>query len=320
MVRKVRSHPPALLRRTLRTLKEETSLQRGDAIVVGVSGGGDSMALLHVLSVLTPQFGYSLCAHGVDHGLRSEANAELDGAEQLAKSLGVPFSRSHLGLKAGGNLQERAREGRYRALEATAESTGARWIATAHHHQDRAETLLIRLLRGTGPRGLAVLPAEAAGRLRPFIRSERSAIASHLQRHRLPFAEDPSNRDPHYLRTRVRHELLPLLEELAEGATQRLNRLADEMSVPDSHPQLVRDAEGNPLHLGPVHNAQIRRAVALKQTDACIWLPGGAQLRLDPHTGQPCVHAFLQAPNCRKNPKAPTEKPLAGGGNRAKSD
>lgn len=277
------------------------------------------MALLHVLAALSPKLGCTLHAHGVDHGLRPEAKAELDSAEQLAMQLGVPFARTEIHLERSGNLQARARDARYRALDQAAQTVGARFVATAHHHQDRAETLLIRLLRGTGPRGLAVLPAQAPRRLRPFIRSPRSAVLAHLGRHKIPFAQDPSNRDPHYLRTRVRHELLPLLEELAEGATDRLNRLADEMSSHPSVPALVQDENGKPLHLGPVHNAQIRRAIDFKQGQACIWLPGGAQVRLDQRTGQPCVHASRHGPKSLKKPKAPAEKHPSRGGNRTKS-
>jgi len=126
-----RSHPPALLRRTARTLREETPLSRGDGVLVAVSGGGDSMALLHVLARLAPELGIQLWAHGVDHGLRPEAAAELDLAEQLARELGVPFSRSLLGISDGGNLQARAREARYAALDAEAALVGARWDEAA---------------------------------------------------------------------------------------------------------------------------------------------------------------------------------------------
>src|SRR5262245_50588186 len=99
------SHPPALLRRTERTLREETPLAAGDRIVLGLSGGGDSVALLHVLARLAARLHFELFAHGVDHGLRPEAAGELELGAQLAAELGVPFSRSELRLDAGGNLQ-----------------------------------------------------------------------------------------------------------------------------------------------------------------------------------------------------------------------
>ena len=279
------SHPPALLRRTERTLREETPLERGDRILVAISGGGDSVALLHVLARLAPRLGFELCAHGIDHGLRPAARAELDLAAELASTLGVSFSRSELALAEGGNLQARAREARYAALDTAAERADARWVATAHHASDRAETVLLRLLRGTGPRGLGVLPAAAERRLRPFIRSPKSAILLHLERHALRCANDPSNQDPRYLRTRIREELLPLLESLTPGAARRLNLLADECMAPEAgfqDPLVVTDAQGHEVPLGRTHAAQIRRAHKLKQPGVRIWLPGGQELLLSP--------------------------------------
>jgi tRNA(Ile)-lysidine synthase len=270
------SHPPALLRRTARTLREETPLARGDGVVVAVSGGGDSIALLHVLARLRGELGIELFAHGVDHGLRPEAGAELDLAERLARELGVEFCRTRLALAAGGNLQARAREARYAALDAAREQRGARWVATAHHANDRAETVLLRILRGASPRGLAVLPAASPARLRPFIRSPQSAIRRHLERHALMFASDPSNRDPRFLRSRVRHELIPLLEDIAAGATEQLNHLADEWT--DEAPVVVTDAKGHAVPLRRSQAAQIRLARKMRRTTARVWLAGGLEI------------------------------------------
>ena len=276
------SHPPALLRRTARTLREETPLERGDRVVVAVSGGGDSIALLHVLGRLRGELGIELRAHGVDHGLRAEASAELDLAERLAGELGVPFSRSVLALVDGGNLQARARDARYAALDAVREREGARWVATAHHADDRAETVLMRVLRGTSPRGLAVLPPASPSRLRPLIRSRKSAILLHLERHGLAHAADPSNLNPRFLRTRIRHELIPLLEDLAPGATGQLNLLADEWT--EQSPVVVTDAQGHALPVRRSQAAQIRRAQKMRSTTARIWLAGGLEII-------PCGHS-----------------------------
>ena len=302
-----RSHPPALLRRTARTLREETPVARGDRVVVAVSGGGDSVALLHVLARLAPELGVELFAHGVDHGLRAEAGAELDLAERLALSLGVPFSRTVLSVPEGGNLQARARAARYAALDAARERVGARWVATAHHANDRAETVLMRILRGTSPRGLAVLPAAAEQRLRPLIRSPKSAILLHLERHGLEHAHDPSNRERRFLRTRIRHELLPLLEELTPGATEHLNLLADEVTEP--LPVVVTDAQGRELPVRRSQAAQIRRAQKLKRTDARIWLTGGLEII-------PCGDDMVRADVVDRPAPAP-KKPESGQEKRA---
>lgn len=298
-----RSHPPALLRRTERTLREETPLARGDRVVVAVSGGGDSTALLHVLARLAARLHVELHAHGVDHGLRTGAAAELDLAERLAGDLGVPFSRSVLDVGDGGNLQARARAARYAALDAVAERIGARWVATAHHENDRAETILMRILRGTSPRGLAILPAASERRLRPLIRSPASAIVAHLARHGLSFATDPSNQNPRFLRTRIRHELIPLLEDLNPGVTAHLNLLADEWSEPE--PVVVTDAQGRALPLMRSQAAQIRRAHKQKQKRARIWLPGGLEVTASEHM----QGIIADRPNVVAHPALAPKKP-----------
>jgi tRNA(Ile)-lysidine synthase len=196
-------------------------------VLVAVSGGPDSMALLHVLALLRARLAFGLFAHGVDHGLRPAASAELDLAADLARSLEVPFSRSRVSLSPGGNLQARARTVRWEALRTAASRTGADRIATGHHADDRAETVLMRILRGTGPRGLAALPPVDGDRIRPFYRARRADIDAHVARHALPHAIDPSNRDPRFLRSRVRHEVLPMLEGLSPRVVEHLCALAD---------------------------------------------------------------------------------------------
>jgi tRNA(Ile)-lysidine synthase len=315
------SHPPALLRRTERTLREETPLAPGDRIIVAVSGGGDSCALLHVLARLAPALGVELHAHAVDHGLRSEAAAEIELAAELAAELGVPFSRSSVVLASGGNLQARAREARYAELDRVAREHHAAWVATGHHASDRAETVLMRILRGTSPRGLGVLPAASERRLRPFIRSPKSAVSLHLERHALRHANDPSNQSPRFLRTRIRNELIPLLEQLTPGAAERLNLLADEWAEPE--PLVVTDGRGRALPMKRSQAAQIRRAQKLGQPDARIWLSGGLEMRV-PHAGSIALSADrAEARNpaqTRKKPRPAGEKQSARGAKPTKSD
>lgn len=226
-----RSHPPSLRTLIDRTTRDHRLIAPGETVLVAVSGGPDSMALLHGLSMLRDKRRFSLVACGVDHGLRIAAAAELDGAETLADRLGIPFVRRHLAVSPGGNLQARAREARHAALAHAAAEQGAHQIATGHHAEDRAETVLIRLLRGSGPRGLACLPPRSGKLIRPMIFAPRSAIDAHLERHGLSLsvANDPSNHDPRFLRTRVRKELLPLLRALSPGIVNHLTGLSDDL-------------------------------------------------------------------------------------------
>ena len=226
-----RSHPPTLITLVRAALRDHDLIPRGGTVLVAVSGGADSMALLHVLGLLRRDRSFGLFAHGVDHGLRSEAAAELDAAEAFARSLDVPFTRTRVVVHPGGNLQARARTVRWDALEAAAARASADRIATGHHADDRAETMLMRILRGTRARGLAVLPPRDGDRIRPMLRARRTEILSHVVRHRIPHCDDPSNRDPRFLRVRVREELLPVLERLNPGVVDHMYALADELGV-----------------------------------------------------------------------------------------
>ncbi len=250
-------------------------------VLAAVSGGPDSMALLHVLARLAPKLGIDVRAHGVDHGLRAEARGELDVAAAVARDLGVPFGRSELTVARGGNLQARARAARYEALATAARAVNATAIATAHHADDRAETVLLRLLRGAGPRGLAVLPPRTAlgetglDLVRPLLRARREAVLAHLARHGVRFSADPSNRDPRYLRTRVRLELLPLLVGLSPGIVDHLVALADQLGH-----ETTDGSSGFPLPRATQDAlAELMRS---RSRSARVWLPGGLVATVDP--------------------------------------
>ncbi|HEY8076100.1 MAG TPA: tRNA lysidine(34) synthetase TilS [Labilithrix sp.] len=261
---------PTLATIARRAIEGEAELARGSVVLVAVSGGPDSMALLDVLATLAPKRGVGVFAHGVDHGLRREAAAELDRAEALAHELDVPFGRTRVDVARGGNVQARAREARYEALAAAARACRASAIATAHHADDRAETVLLRLLRGAGARGLAVLPARAplvkgVDLVRPLLRARRADILTHLDRHAIPFATDPSNADPRYVRTRVRREVLPLLESLDPQIVRHLADLADDLG------RLEAGEVGLPRATQRALVELLRKPSASAQ----VWLPGG---------------------------------------------
>jgi tRNA(Ile)-lysidine synthase len=225
------SHPPTLLTLAKRALTTEIELPKNARILVATSGGPDSMALLDVLAKLREELDISIVAHGVDHGLRPDASAELDVAEGHAKRLGVVFARTRVRVAPGGNVQARAREARHAALAAAKKRARAKFVATAHHAGDRAETVLMRILRGSGASGLAVLPAIDGDLVRPLIRATREDVILHLERHAVPFMQDPSNDDARFLRTRVRREVLPLLAELDPNVVSHLCALADDLAA-----------------------------------------------------------------------------------------
>ena len=297
-----RSHPPTLITLVGRTLREECGVGRGARVLLALSGGGDSTALLHVLSLLAKKQGFLLVAHGVDHGLRPEASRELDVAQAHCDALGVVFSRTVLALPNGGNLQARARDARREALARAAADTHAQFIATAHHADDRAETVLLRLLRGSGPRGLSVLPPRAGVWIRPQCRARKLDVTAHLQRHRLAFAEDPSNQNRRFMRTRVRFELMPLLEQLSPQIVGHLCALADALAeASESAPQLpaLTDEHGVALLLNRAQRLLVGRARSLEQRTARVSLPNGRELSLDPVTLEPLIGAARPRPRKR---------------------
>jgi tRNA(Ile)-lysidine synthase len=218
-----------LLQRVRRTVKRYDMLVPGDRVLVAVSGGPDSVALLGALVALAPGLGVAVYAAHLNHGLRGEESLrDQHCAEEVAARLGVPcvLGKSE-SIHAGPNLEERARRERYAFLTRAAAEQRCTKIATGHTCDDQAETLLMRLLRGTGSDGLAGIRAVRDGRIiRPLIECSRSEVMEFLSAQRLPFCEDSSNRDRRFLRNRVRHELIPLLQSISPTAQRNLAAVA----------------------------------------------------------------------------------------------
>ncbi len=200
-------------------LRHVASILPGDSIVVAVSGGLDSMALLDVLCELRGKLEYEVSVAHLDHGLRanSASDAEFVAASVRARGLGVHTRRvdvNEYAQRAGLSVEAAGRELRYQFLEDIRVGTGSRYIATGHHASDQAETVLMRMLRGSGTRGLAAMePLRVGGNhLRPLLEFERKTVAEYAESRGLDYREDATNMDTRFLRNRIRHELLPLLE------------------------------------------------------------------------------------------------------------
>ncbi len=189
----------------------------GDRIVVAVSGGADSVCLLHLLRQLATRRSLLLHVAHLNHQFRPEAAEEAAFVASMAERWGIPATVSSqpvgaLSKSLGLGKQEGARHLRYLFLKETAQAVDARWMATAHTADDQAETYVMRLLRGAGARGLAsILPVRDGTILRPLLGITRAAIEAELRRNGIKWCEDPSNRSTVYLRNRIRHELLPMM-------------------------------------------------------------------------------------------------------------
>jgi tRNA(Ile)-lysidine synthase len=202
-------------------------------VLVAVSGGPDSMALLVGLWQLQAHYNCTLLVAHINHQLRGEeAGRDAKFVRQQAERLELPYYQTQVDVKTYQRTsrlspQHAARQLRYASLRALQESLGATRIALGHTADDQAETLLLRLLRGTGPAGLAGIPAVRLPFIRPLITTYRTAILSYLQTEGVLWVEDSSNTHRTYLRNRIRLDLLPVLQQYNPQVRQRLITLAE---------------------------------------------------------------------------------------------
>lgn len=232
-------HP--LVRSVAKALRTRCAVQSNTAIVVGCSGGADSVALLRVLALLADRrkWGLKLIVGHVQHHLRDDA-AEADASfvESLAKQLDLPYARRDIEPgKQPGNLEANARTMRYQALADIAGEHDATLVATAHHADDQLETLLMRMLRGASVQGLRGIawrrPVRTAQTsrpihlIRPMLAAPRAAVLDLLAQLDQPWQEDATNADTTRTRARLRHEVLPLLKSIQPDAANKAALLTD---------------------------------------------------------------------------------------------
>jgi tRNA(Ile)-lysidine synthase len=288
------SDPGRRLAGSVRRALRESDLREGDHLLVAVSGGVDSVVLLHLLARLAPGAGLALTAAHLDHGLRAESAADAAFVADLCAGLGVPLLAARRAVRArpGESPEAAARRVRYRFLQAAARKAGAKALATAHHADDLAETVLMRLLAGAGSAGLAAMARPRPGVLRPLLDHPKADLVAYAERRNLAFREDASNRDPRFDRNRVRAEVLPALAAVNPNVVATLGRearvLADEAdflarTAAEAMKALSRDdAEGLPngatalarTGLAGLHPAVARRLVADLVTNLVATLPG----------------------------------------------
>ncbi|OGQ35302.1 MAG: tRNA lysidine(34) synthetase TilS [Deltaproteobacteria bacterium RIFCSPHIGHO2_12_FULL_43_9] len=207
----------------IKSVKEEIAkyslIKPGDRIIVALSGGVDSVVLLDVLSKLRDELTSDLIVAHVNHGLRGkDSDRDAEFAKNMAKEYGFPFygkkiDIAHLQTVLQGSPQEIAREERLQYLEQLAEKIEAHRIALGHNWDDQSETVLMRLIRGAGPTGLRGMGHSRGRFIRPLLDISRSEIAEYALTHKLKNVEDESNKSDAYLRNKIRHKLIPLLEK-----------------------------------------------------------------------------------------------------------
>ena len=238
---------PALLDQIVRTVQERRLFDPGQHLLVAVSGGPDSIALLSLLAVLAPSWRLALTAVHFNYGLRG---GESDGDEEFVSSFcrtrSIPLIVRRPVLtkqRRASSLQLLARWARYEAMKSLAHELHADKIVTGHTANDQAETMLLWMLRGAGVTGLAGMPfVRERIIVRPLLRTTREDILAYLKEEGLSYRQDSSNLTPVYRRNRVRRDLLPVMEDITPGIVRLLERQADVLRADDAYlEQVVND-------------------------------------------------------------------------------
>jgi tRNA(Ile)-lysidine synthase len=284
-------------------------------VVVACSGGADSLALL----ILATEAGLGPVAVHVDHGLRPESAGEADVVRDSAHVLGVDVRCVRVDVSDGGNLEARAREARYAALEATRAELGATAVLVAHTADDQAETVLLNLLRGSGASGLAGMPVRRGHVVRPLLGVRRADVHRVVAARGLVPVTDPSNQDRAHRRNWVRLDALPALSEGAQrdlvpvlnrqAAVMRaeadfMDELADALlaeagadqpkvrTLAAAHPALARRAMRRWLGVPPPSLAEVERVLAVARCERkAAELSGGRRVWREAgvlHQAVPC--------------------------------
>lgn len=302
------------------TIKQNNLIIKGDRIIVGVSGGPDSTALLYILNSLKEKFGLKLRVAHLDHMLRKNSAQDAEFVKNLAQKLGIPATIARINVKAlagQGSVEEIARNTRLKLFSKVAKSFKAKKIALGHNLDDQAETVLMRLLRGSGLYGLSAMqPKRKINGLtiiRPLLDTRRKDIEKFLKSKKIKSCFDQSNLEDIYLRNRIRNSLLPLLEKhynqnirqvlasLAESSAGDYDYLSKAAAnLPESgkkalalkrlikmHPAIRRlllrnaiaRAKGNTRSIGFVHIKELEDLIFNRPPNSIVDLPHGISVR-----------------------------------------
>jgi len=224
-----------ILKKVQKTIEKYSMLSKGDRVLIGVSGGPDSMALLHILNKLQKEYNLELFVAHLNHGLRgSESDRDEKFVKEACKKMGINFFSKKISPRdlhaSGVSLEESARKVRYEYFEELAKKLNCNRIALGHTSDDQAETVLMRFIRGSGLKGLGGIPPTRKNGLiiRPLIETWRKEIEEFLSSEGIQFVVDSTNQSEDFLRNRYRHKLIPFIEkEFNPGIKKTLVRTGE---------------------------------------------------------------------------------------------
>ncbi len=272
--------------------RDHAPLAGGDTMLIAFSGGADSTALLDAMCAYARPRAIRVAAAHIDHQLDPGSRARAEAAKTTAATLGLALTIHRQNVPAqkrrSESLEVAARRIRYRELEKAASVLGARYIATAHHRDDQAETVLLRLASGHGLSALAAVPARRGSIVRPLLGQSRKDLLRYVRRRGLTWIEDPTNRDLTTPRNRLRHLLIPILgaknpdiairlaslAQAAKGANTRLTREFDQLLAPSR--------EGSAVTVSRRVLETLPTTVLPTQSSTCS---GAAAVAAGPHEG-----------------------------------
>lgn len=222
------------MEKVIRFIKEKSLIQKGDKILIGVSGGADSVYLLLVLCTLKKQMNLTLRAVHVNHGIRLEALADQTFVEELCEKYKVPckvFTEDVIQISKNKkiSLEEAGREARYRLFYQELTEHGFDKIAVAHHQDDQAETFLFRIARGTGVEGAGAMKPMDKKLIRPLLCMRKQEIKEELRGMDQNWVEDASNEDDTYARNKIRNQVIPNLEKVNQKAVEHISSLTEDI-------------------------------------------------------------------------------------------
>jgi len=262
-----------LLRRFHKSLLQSGCIPAGSRVLVAVSGGSDSVALLSLLHQIADTMELHLEAAHLDHALRDASCTDASFVKQFCAGLGIPLTVERrdvatIARQRKGNLEEVARDVRRDFLETVARARSCPLIALGHHADDQAETFMMRLLRGSGPSGLAGMRAVNKSVVRPLLSFHRDELLAYLQGERIAWREDESNLDQAFTRNRIRHDLLPLLKSYNPNVSGHLAGLCELMQQDDDFWAVLVAQELALCGKWQEHNYTLDRALLLELAPA----------------------------------------------------